>query len=483
MYSHGSVNESNIERRDADIVQIAAATLDQTKTFNRYTISEKDITPGASKVTKLSIRYDKDGLKRLDFNGAWVETVTPITMTNEFLQWLTNIQEEQKIKSPWLDITQQRVAEILLLPKNSKQRKDTWEVLRNEANYIHNFEVIQNQKGTIIPRYRPTNSLSTSNYLPCEFCKGMFAKSNLNPQRKKCNQNKEINAPATAVRTGKDLLPVPKNICSSFYKMIVMDMKDDTVKKCLMTDALIMTCGERLYERMDVEEHTPNTIRQKLGHLGRLVDFAKQQGMAFYSISDFIQPTNFEALLSTIKKLAGRGRKENCYVDLAKFTLCEVSLFNRKRGGEVQRLTVARYLKGKTSNALDKDILSSLTDFEIQLCKSHIRVEIRGKFGRTVPIILTKSMILKLDTLLELRDKEQITNKYVFSRPVPSTKPYRGSDVLREIKGMVCLKQPEAFTFTALRKHIATLTQLNEINDTMQDQLAQFLGHDIRVHR
>ncbi|CAG2198648.1 unnamed protein product [Mytilus edulis] len=92
-------------------------------------------------------------------------------------------------------------------------------------------------------------------------------------------------------------------------------------------------------------------------------------------------------------------------------------------------------------------------------------------------------MILKLDTLLELRDKEQITNKYVFSRPVPSTKPYRGSDVLREIKGMVCLKQSEAFTFTALRKHIATLTQLYEINDTMQYQLAQFIGHDIRVHR
>ncbi|CAC5383516.1 unnamed protein product [Mytilus coruscus] len=89
---------SKHERRDADIVKIEATTLDQTKTFNRYTIPEKDITLGTSKVTKLSIRYDKDGLKRLDFNGAWVDTVTPITMTNEFLQWLTTIQEEQKYK-------------------------------------------------------------------------------------------------------------------------------------------------------------------------------------------------------------------------------------------------------------------------------------------------------------------------------------------------------------------------------------------------
>ncbi|CAG2252243.1 unnamed protein product [Mytilus edulis] len=46
-------------------------------------------------------------------------------------------------------------------------------------------------------------------------------------------------------------------------------MKDDAVKKCLMTDALIMKFGERLYERMDLEEHTPNTIGQKLRHLER----------------------------------------------------------------------------------------------------------------------------------------------------------------------------------------------------------------------
>ncbi|CAC5426488.1 unnamed protein product [Mytilus coruscus] len=287
--------------------------------------------------------------------------------------------------------------------------------------------------------------------------------------------------------------------------------------------------------------------------------------MAIHSITEFVTPSNFEILLSTVKKLAGNNptersygiptlpvkiryclrrctevnktagisandtsiitnaknflrlydadwnsritsvarhtsRKNKCNVqkllpfcsDVQKlfrfvkeevFTLCEVSFFNRKRGGEVQRLTVAGYLKGKKSNALDKDILSTLTDFEIQLCKSHTRIEIRGKFGRTVPIILTRSMIDKVDKLIELREKEHITSTYVFSRPVQSTKPYRGSDVLTEIKGMVCPKQPEAFTFTALRKHIATLTQLYEINDTMQDELAQFLGHDIRVHR
>lgn len=56
---------------------------------------------------------------------------------------------------------------------------------------------------------------------------------------------------------------------------------------------------------MDEEEHTPNNIRQKLTHLGRLVDFAKQQRMAFHFVSELVTPSNFEVLSFTVKKLAG----------------------------------------------------------------------------------------------------------------------------------------------------------------------------------
>ena len=38
-------------------------------------------------------------------------------------------------------------------------------------------------------------------------------------------------------------------------------------------------------------------------------------------------------------------------------------------------------------------------------------------------------------------------------------------------------------TFTGLRKQVATLSQSLAISDLEQDQLATFLGHDIRVHR
>ena len=42
------------------------------------------------------------------------------------------------------------------------------------------------------------------------------------------------------------------------------------------------------------------------------------------------------------------------------------------------------------------------------------------------------------------------------------------------------LKKPEVITCTSLWQQIATMSQIYEINDTQQDQLAQFLGHNIR---
>ncbi|XP_045068512.1 uncharacterized protein LOC123483098 isoform X4 [Coregonus clupeaformis] len=44
-------------------------------------------------------------------------------------------------------------------------------------------------------------------------------------------------------------------------------------------------------------------------------------------------------------------------------------------------------------------------------------------------------------------------------------------------------KNPEALTSTRLRKQVATLSTLLNLKENEMDQLATFLGHDIRVHR
>nr|XP_043874383.1 uncharacterized protein LOC122764081 [Solea senegalensis] len=73
-------------------------------------------------------------------------------------------------------------------------------------------------------------------------------------------------------------------------------------------------------------------------------------------------------------------------------------------------------------------------------------------------------------------------NGYMFARPAAKTH-FRGSDCLRAFSGACGATCPKALTSTRLRKHAATLSTVLNMTDTEMDQLANFLGHDIRVHR
>ncbi|KAK0139121.1 hypothetical protein N1851_024278 [Merluccius polli] len=59
----------------------------------------------------------------------------------------------------------------------------------------------------------------------------------------------------------------------------------------------------------------------------------------------------------------------------------------------------------------------------------------------------------------------------------------RGQDCLRKNARACGAVNPCSLTSTNLRKHIATISRVMNLKDNELDQLANFLGHDIRVHR
>lgn len=60
---------------------------------------------------------------------------------------------------------------------------------------------------------------------------------------------------------------------------------------------------------------------------------------------------------------------------------------------------------------------------------------------------------------------------------------YRGQDCLRIYADECGAQNPELLRSTQLRKHAATLSQALNLKNHELDQVADFLGHDIRVHR
>jgi hypothetical protein len=169
---------------------------------------------------------------------------------------------------------------------------------------------------------------------------------------------------------------------------------------------------------------------------------------------------------------------------LAKSTLSKVILFNRKRSGEASRMLVEDY--NRVSCEQNKDILETLSDWEKDLCRKMKHIEVIGKKGRRVPILLTKEMQLNMATLHRFRSKSGITQKNVYFFALQnnnSLNSRRGSACLKCMVDECDVKKGELLTSTRLRKHVGTITQLFNLKDNELDLVASFLGHDIRIHR
>ena len=185
-----------------------------------------------------------------------------------------------------------------------------------------------------------------------------------------------------------------------------------------------------------------------------------------------------------INSLAHDGSDVKAWRNLCTATLSSILLLNRRRSGEVAKVRVVSLIDARKQDNVSDEIKKSLSAFEVELCKSLTRVEIRGKHGRKVPILLTKSLTQAIDLLSKTRETVGVMDKNKYFFAVPNSLNYiRGNDALRKHVKLAKLQCPMAVTSTKLRKHIATLSQLLNLQERELEMLANFLGHDLTIHR
>jgi len=77
-----------------------------------------------------------------------------------------------------------------------------------------------------------------------------------------------------------------------------------------------------------------------------------------------------------------------------------------------------------------------------------------------------------------------VNNKYLFARTnFDSLSPIRSTDVLRKHAVAANLKNPRSVTSTKHRKHVATVSQVLNLSRQDMETVAEFMGHDLDVHR
>jgi len=89
--------------------------------------------------------------------------------------------------------------------------------------------------------------------------------------------------------------------------------------------------------------------------------------------------------------LLEKGFSEYAWRDLAEATLIYIQVFNRKRAGELERLLISDF-KNKQSVPDDDETYHKLSKSSQQVAKQYVRIEIRGKLNRVVPILLNLKM-------------------------------------------------------------------------------------------
>ena len=189
---------------------------------------------------------------------------------------------------------------------------------------------------------------------------------------------------------------------------------------------------------------------------------------------------------TSIDELSTDNQNVKAWRNLCSSTLASLILLNRRREGETSKFELKHMQEMKNGNVINEDVQKSLSKFELQLCKYFKRIEIRGKRGRKVPLLITKELESAIQLIVSLRGPIGVNpnNKFVFAIPTANSLNYiRGNDAIRKHVQLCSLKCPQAVSSTKLRKHIATLSQILNLQESELEMLAGFLGHDISVHR
>lgn len=177
----------------------------------------------------------------------------------------------------------------------------------------------------------------------------------------------------------------------------------------------------------------------------------------------------------------------SAWTSLGAATLSSIQLFNRRRPGETERILISDF---ETYEKLNENIsiFNGLSKEQKEQAQKYIRFCIRGKLGRTVPVILDERNLKCVQLFLQLRKKAKVHSKnpYLFGIP--------GHD--KSIEKYLCayqtmlrfakesgVKFSNTMRGTTLRKHIATMGITLNLTDNQITDLANFMGHHEKIHK
>lgn len=182
-----------------------------------------------------------------------------------------------------------------------------------------------------------------------------------------------------------------------------------------------------------------------------------------------------------LKLLQKNGFSIQAWRILAETTLVSTMIFNRRRAGELERILIEDL---KNPAVISKE---EAPELQKSLLK-YVRITIRGKLARTVPVLLHEEMLSCMQMIVEYRKYASVPveNPYVFGINSIDNKRHaylRACVLMRKYSAASGAKMPTSLRGTILRKHIATICITLDVSDNQVSDLANFMGHHEKIHK
>lgn len=169
---------------------------------------------------------------------------------------------------------------------------------------------------------------------------------------------------------------------------------------------------------------------------------------------------------------------------LAEAALVLTILLNRKRVGDVQYIKVNEYTQSEFGRN-QEECLNVLSESEKMLSVHFKRIITIGKGSKSIPILFPKNIQLYIEQLLSSRNINELIpkkNPFLFALIRSKDKWIDGSSVLRQYAANCGADFPKTLTSSRLRKQIATVLQILNLDETEKEQVASFMGHTKKTH-
>ncbi|KAK4885182.1 hypothetical protein RN001_001453 [Aquatica leii] len=220
------------------------------------------------------------------------------------------------------------------------------------------------------------------------------------------NDSETYGAPSLATQMGTEL----KDCIDVAYNMSIKKFRKETENTNQLKILKDLIISEWRYE---VSTIANNNLQQKKWNKPSLIPLAEDLTL----LKTYLHAKGAKCR----NALQLKPDDEKAFKTLVEITYVQLLLLNRRRVGELQRMTVISYTTNiNNQNSIEFD--SCISESEKVLMRGFKRVVIRGKRGRGVPVLFTEEMVQNTNLLLQLRQNfVRQKNIYLFPNTKSST--------------------------------------------------------------